>query len=172
MILRRAQLADAAAICAIHNPIIRETDITFTTRERTPDEVAAQIAERGAAFQVALIDRQVAGFATYGAFRKGPGYAATREHSVLLADSARRRGVGRALMQRLEQVALGENVHVLVAGISADNPAAIAFHLSIGFDEVGRMPEVGRKGGQWRDLVLMQKVLRRDTAPDTDRAAG
>jgi phosphinothricin acetyltransferase len=36
---------------------------------------------------------------------------------------------------------------------------AIAFHRAIGFAEVARMPEVGRKFGRWMDLVLLQKAL-------------
>jgi phosphinothricin acetyltransferase len=62
-------------------------------------------------------------------------------------------------MERLQQVARSEGVHVLVAGISSANSGAIAFHSALGFAEVGRMPEVGHKWGQYLDLVLMQKIL-------------
>ena len=62
-------------------------------------------------------------------------------------------------MAALEDAARAEGVHVLIAGISSANPGAIVFHTALGFAEVGRMPEVGRKQGQWLDLVLMQKIL-------------
>ncbi|MCB1312051.1 MAG: N-acetyltransferase [Sedimentitalea sp.] len=174
MILRAARPEDAAAVCAIANPIIRDTLITFTTRERMAQDVARQIAERGAAFLVAERGGAVAGFATYGPFRSGPGYAASREHTVQLVPEARGRGLGRALMARLEAVASGEGIHVLIAGISAANPAAIAFHAALGYAEVGRMPEVGRKQGRWLDLVLMQKILAagRHAAPDSAPGPG
>lgn len=159
MILRRARAADAEAICAIANPIIRDTLITFTTEQKTPEGVAAEIAARGAAYLVGEVDGQVLGFASYGQFRGGPGYAHSMEHSIQLAPRARGRGMGRALMARLADVAAENGVHVLVAGISGANPGGIGFHAALGFSEVGRMPEVGFKAGRWLDLVLMQKIL-------------
>lgn len=159
MTIRPARPSDAAAIAALHNPVIRDTTITFTTQERTEDAVARQIAERGAAFVVAETAGKLTGFATFGPFRTGPGYAATCEHTVILAESARGRGLGRALMARLTEVAAAQGKHVMVAAISGANTGAIAFHAALGFAEVGRMPEVGRKNGVWLDLVLMQRRL-------------
>ncbi|SEL77644.1 phosphinothricin acetyltransferase [Roseovarius azorensis] len=159
MIIRPATPGDIPAILAIWNPLVRETSVTFTTLEKTPDGLAADIAARGPAFLVAETEDVVLGFASYGAFRSGPGYARTAEHTVILDAAARGRGVGRALMARLEDIARDAGLHVLVAGVSGENPGAIAFHKAIGFQEVARMPEVGRKFGRWMDLVLLQKRL-------------
>ncbi len=160
MIIRPARARDSAAIAAIVNEVVRNTLVTFTTRERSPEDIAADIAARGPAFQVAERHGQVIGFATYGCFRAGPGYTAAREHTIMLAPQARGQGAGRRLMTALEQVARSDGVHVLVAGISAENPGAVDFHAALEFQQVGRMPEVGRKWGRWLDLVLMQKILR------------
>jgi phosphinothricin acetyltransferase len=159
MIIRPACKSDAEAICAISNAIIRDTLITFTTQERSRDSVKATIAAASGGYFVAEESGIVIGFAGYGAFRSGPGYARTKEHSIQLAPCARGRGIGRALMATLEMHARQAGVHVLVAGISSANPAGIAFHAALGFIESGRMPEVGWKAGQWLDLVLMQKTL-------------
>jgi phosphinothricin acetyltransferase len=159
MILRRAEAGDIPAILDIWNPLIRDTSVTFTTVEKTVQGLADDIAARGDAFLVAETAGQILGFATYGPFRGGPGYAHTAEHSVILAGDARGRGVGRALMARLGDQAQAQGIHVLIAGVSSENAGAIAFHRAIGFTEAARLPEVGRKFDRWMDLVLLHKRL-------------
>jgi phosphinothricin acetyltransferase len=155
--VRRAGPADAAAICALANPVIRDTTITFTTEPRREEAVAALVAAQP--HWVAEAGGGVVGFATHFPFRAGPGYAFTREHSVMLAPGARGRGLGRALMAAVEADAAAQGIHTLWAGISAENAPACAFHAALGFAETARLPQVGRKFGRWIDLILMHKVL-------------
>lgn len=159
MIIRQAVAADAAAVAALVNQIVKHTTVTFTTLCKTEASIAQDIAARGAAFVVAEQEGTVVGFATYFPFRTGPGYATTQEHSIVLAPEARGMGTGRALMAALEAVARRDGVHVLMAAVSGENATGIAFHSALGFVEVGRLPEVGRKFDRWLDLVMMLKVL-------------
>lgn len=156
--IRPARPEDAAAIAEIWNRLIRETTATFTTEEKVVADIAARIAA-GVPWWVAEDGGRVLGHATYSQFRGGPGYARSMEHSVHLAPDAGGRGLGRALMAALEQHARNAGVHVMVAGVSGDNAAGLAFHAALGYRETGRMPEVGFKWGRRFDLVLMQKVL-------------
>jgi phosphinothricin acetyltransferase len=153
-----ASADDAEAIVAIWNPVIRDSTVTFTSIEKTRADITKMIAERPA-FLVAHQGADLLGFATYGPFRAGIGYAHTKEHTVILAESARGNGVGRALMSTLEAHARAGGVHSLIAGVSDENPAAIAFHKALGFDQVGHIPEVGRKFGRWLGTVFLQKIL-------------
>ncbi len=158
MILRDATSADAGAIAAIWNREIRDGVSTFNTVEKDLGKLKAAIAS-DAVYVVAEEGTEVVGFATFGPFRGGPGYVHTMEHTIYLDEVARGKGVGRALMAALEVAAKGRGVHVLVAGVGGENSAGIAFHKAMGFVEVGRMPEVGRKFDRWMDLVLLQKLL-------------
>lgn len=162
MIPRPAVAADTPEIRALWNPIIRDTTITFSSEEKTAEGLAAMIALRRGAGQEFLVARDGAGllgFATYAQFRGGNGYAHAMEHTIILAEAARGRGVGRALMVRIEAHARAGGAHTLVAGVSAENPAAVRFHEALGFRTLARIPEVGRKFGRWLDLILMMKNL-------------
>lgn len=159
MTLRAAREEDAAALASLWNGMITGSLATFTTAEKTQSDIVALIAGRRDAFWVAE-GKGVEGFVTFGPFRAGPGYAATVEHTIVLAPAARGRGLGRSLMHTAMSGAEALGHHIMVAGISSANPQAVAFHTALGFAQTGHMPQVGRKAGQWLDLILMQKTLR------------
>jgi L-amino acid N-acyltransferase len=158
LLVRPATPADAAAIAAIWNPVIRDTTITFNPTEKSEAEVAALIAGPDPCF-VWHEDGRVLGFARYFQFRGGLGYRHTCEHTVLLHPDARGRGGGRALMAVLLADAAASGRHSLWAGVSAENEAGAAFHAALGFDIIAVLPEVGHKFGRWIDLILMRKLL-------------
>ncbi|WP_028030302.1 GNAT family N-acetyltransferase [Gemmobacter nectariphilus] len=160
--IRPARPEDAAQILKFWNPLIRDTLVTFNPVEKTEAELRETIAAKplaGHAFLVAEEDGQILGFASYGQFRAGPGYARAMEHTIILATAAHGRGIGRALMTAIEDDARAKGYHTMVAGVSGGNPQGRAFHAAIGYAEVGVIPESGWKFGRYWDLVLMQKVL-------------
>ncbi|NBC96622.1 MAG: GNAT family N-acetyltransferase [Deinococcus-Thermus bacterium] len=158
MTVRPARPGDGAAVAALHNPVIRETAVTFTDAERRAEEVDRLIAG-GRPHWIAERAGAPVGFATLFQFRGGPGYARSFEHTVIVAPEAQGRGAGRALMAALEAGARGAGGHTLFAGVSGGNQAGVAFHAALGFAEVARLREVGWKFGRFHDLVLMQKML-------------
>ena len=156
--IRPATPDDAAAIAEIWNQIIRDTAATFTTAEKAVTDLV-QAMQTGQPFFVAEADQQIIGFATYFAFRGGPGYAHTKEHTIQLAPQARGKGVGRGLMDAVETHARDAGVHTIWAGVSGENPDGRAFHAALGYEEIATLPEVGRKFNRWMDLILMRKLL-------------
>jgi L-amino acid N-acyltransferase YncA len=70
-------------------------------------------------------------------------------------------------MDELVAAATAPGKHVLIAGIDGGNEASLRLHVQMGFVEVARMPEIGRKFGRWLDLVFMQRML---DAPGAARA--
>lgn len=158
MKIRPARMDDAAAVADIMNKIIRDTTFSFKSTEPSQDDLQEQIAA-APAFFVAEDSGSVVGFATYDQFRKGPGYARTMEHTIMLSPDAKGRGAGRALMRVVEDHAEEAGVGSLWAGISSENSEGIAFHRTIGFEEVALLPKVGFKFDRWLDLVLMRKWL-------------
>lgn len=156
--IRPAAAADAPQIAALWNAMIRDTTATFTPDEKTLDQIGAMIAGTDP-FLVWAEGYQVLGFARYFQFRGGAGYRHTAEHTILLAPQARGQGGGRALMTAIADHARAAGRHSLIAGVSGENAAGIAFHAACGFQTVATLPEMGWKFGRWLDLVLMLKRL-------------
>lgn len=158
MSVRRAGPADAPAIAAIWNEIIRDTLVTFTTDPVPEADIVARMAAAPMLVAEGAGGAPV-GFATYGPFRGGPGYRFTAELTVHLASTARGAGRGRALVTALEETARAAGIRSLIGGVSGANPGAAAFHRAMGYALVATLPEVGYKSGQWLDLLLFQKRL-------------
>lgn len=159
--IRHARPDDAQALADLWNPWIRNTAVTFNSIEKTASDMTTMMAARAAGghgFFVAA-DQSLLGFASYAQFRGGIGYAHAMEHTVMLAPDARGRGIGRALMSRVEDHARVAGAHVMIAGISGENAGGRAFHLALGYRQIATLSEVGYKFGRWMDIVLMQKFL-------------
>lgn len=161
-LIRAATFDDLDAIAAIWNPIIRDTDITFTSQEKSRADLRDFLTEHQTNLDPVLVlelNGSVAGYATFHPFRAGPGYAQTREISIALAPNAQRSGHGQALIEALEEQARDLHLHVMVAGITDTNAGSLHFFSKLGYAIVGRMPQVGRKFERYHNLVLMQKIL-------------
>ncbi len=161
--IRMARAQDAVDLAVLWNPWIRDTVITFNAVEKTALDVAQMIEDRhsvGHAVFVAQTEAQtLLGFATYAQFRAGVGYATCMEHTIVLAPGGRGKGVGRTLLAAVETHARDHGAHQMIAGITAENAAARAFHAAMGYAQIAVVPQAGFKFGRFLDLVLMQKFL-------------
>lgn len=169
LVLRDLAADDIPAIAAILNAEILTGTASWQSEPRTATEMAAWAEARLAAgYPIVIAELQgtgIAGYASYGRFRDGPGYRHTVEHSVYVAPAARRSGVATALLGRLVADAADAGLHAMIGGVSADQPASIALHEKLGFHEAGRIRQAGAKFGRWLDLVLMQRLLDDRGAP-------
>ena len=158
MLIEDAQGRDLPQIVAIVNDVIATSTAVFSETPVTLEVQRRWLSERRAQGFPVLIAREqqaVVAFASYGPFRPWPGYSTTVEHTVHVAAGWRRRGLGRALLERLIEQARASGLHVMVGGIDADNAPSLALHERLGFAEVGRMREIARKFDRWVDLVLL-----------------
>jgi L-amino acid N-acyltransferase YncA len=160
--IRPAREQDLPAVLDIYNHAIEHTTAVFASDPHTLDMRKAWLREKqdaGFPVLVASDGDHVTGFATYGQFRAWPGYKYTVEHSVYVGVEARRRGIGRALVEAVVTDARRQGMHAIVAGIGSDNDVSIRMHARLGFVEAGHLREVGFKFGRWLDLTFMQLLL-------------
>ncbi|MBZ5761672.1 GNAT family N-acetyltransferase [Rhizobium sp. VS19-DR104.2] len=159
MLLRDAVDADLASIRDIYNHAVEHSTAIW-------NEVLVDVDNRrqwwnarvakGYPVLVAIVAGKVAGYASYGDWRAFDGYRHTVEHSVYVDPEARGAGIGEQLMRALIERAAAGNVHVMIAGIEAENAASIRLHEKLGFRVVGTFSEVGIKFGRWLDLTCME----------------
>ena len=161
--IRPVRGTDAPAVANIYALHVREGTGSFEVEP--PDESAmaqriAAIVEAGYPWLVADERDRVIAYAYAGPYRPRHGYRYTVEDSVYVAQDARGRGIGSALLARLLDICTTRGDRQMVAVIGdAANVASIAVHARAGFTTVGRLADVGRKFDRWLDVVLMQRAL-------------
>jgi phosphinothricin acetyltransferase len=162
---RPATRDDAAAIAAIYNEGIADRVATFETEPRTAEQIAAQLADKGERYPTVVVERdgRVIAWASAGAYRSRPAYAGVAEHSVYVARAARGTGAGRAALNGLCDVYAGRGFWKLVSRIFPENAASLGLHEACGFRVVGVYRRHGKLAGEWRDCVIVERML--DEAP-------
>ncbi len=162
MEVRTAGPGDAEAIRAIYNAAVTGSTATFDLRARTVAEQQAWMAGHDGAHPALVAvddDGTVIGFGSLSPYRDRPAYATTVENSVYVATASRSRGVGRALLEALVELATRLGFHTVVARVGGANDASIRLHEACGFELVGTEREIGRKFGRWLDVVVLQRML-------------
>jgi phosphinothricin acetyltransferase len=159
VLLRDATEADLSAVRAIYNHAVEHTTAiwneTLVDLENRREWFRAR---KGRGFPVIVAEREgkVAGYASYGDWRAFDGYRHTVEHSVYVDKDCRGLGIGEGLMRELIARAAAADIHVMIAGIEAENTASIRLHEKLGFRVAGNFSEVGTKFGRWLDLTCME----------------
>jgi phosphinothricin acetyltransferase len=114
----------------------------------------------GYPYLVAQLEREIMGYAYAGPYRARPAYRWTVEDSIYIAPAAQRRGIGRALLDRLiAEADLGGFRQMLAVIGDSANVGSIELHRAAGFRLVGTFDNTGFKFGRWLDTVLMQRPL-------------
>jgi L-amino acid N-acyltransferase YncA len=174
MRIRLASSGDAEAIRSIYNAEVLDSVNTFDMVPRTRDEQAAWLAEHQGVHPVIVATEPaeaeadghrgangelILGFGSLSAFRDRPGYAATAENSIYVDRLQRGKGVGRALLAELLELAAAHGFHSVIARVAGHNEVSVGLHQAAGFELVGVEREVGRKHRQWLDVVELQRLL-------------
>jgi len=159
--VRPAVPADAEAICTIYNQGIVDRIATLETTLRTPSERRQWLAARGPRHPVIVAEAnaRVVGWGSLQAFNPRDAYRHVADFSVYVERTWRGRGVGRALLERLIELARTLGYHKLVLSAFPFNQAGMALYERMGFTRVGIYREQGMLDGKWVDTIIMEKLL-------------
>jgi L-amino acid N-acyltransferase YncA len=156
--VRPAEAADAAAIARIYNEGIEDRVATFETEPRTAEDIRSWL-EEDLPLVVVESDGEVVAWAVAHRYRKRAAYAGVGEFSVYVARAARGAGFGRAAVQGLIDECERRGLWKLVSRVFPENEASIALCRSLGFREVGVYRRHGQLDGEWRDVVIVERLL-------------
>ena len=156
---RPASLDDAERIAQIYNEGIEDRVGTFETRPRTANDIRAWFDGRHPVVVVEAAGAGVIAFASTSTYRPRECYAGIAEFSVYVARSGRGRGAGTIAMRALIDAARDAGYWKLVSRIFIENTASRRLMASMGFREVGIYEKHARLDGQWRDVVIVERLI-------------
>lgn len=165
---RPATPADAERIAQIYNEGIEDRVGTFETTPRTAADVRAWfdgrhpiivVEDDGAARPAGGRTSEIVAFASTSSYRARECYAGIAEFSVYVARSGRGQGAGRIAMRALIDAVKPAGIWKLVSRIFIENTASRRLMASMGFREVGIYEKHARLDGQWRDVVIVERLI-------------
>jgi phosphinothricin acetyltransferase len=155
-----ARQGDADAIAAIYNAGIAERIATFETRPRSADEVRGWFDGRHPIVVVEDSGGRIISFAASSAYRPSREcYAGIAEFSVYTAPDSRRRGAAKLAMDELIAAAEAHGFGKLVSRVFVENSASRRLLAGLAFREVGIYRRHARLDGEWRDVVIVERLL-------------
>lgn len=163
LVIRPATLADIPAITRIYAHAVRHGTASFELEPPTEAEMTQRmqaLLDGRFPYFIAETDGRIAGYAYASLYRTRPAYRFTVEDSVYVAPENHRRGVGRALLEKLIEACTALGFRQMIAVIGDSNQAAsIGVHKACGFEDAGNLRNIGWKFDKWLDTPLMQRAL-------------
>ena len=158
MTARAAGPADTEAIAQIYNEGIEDRLATFETEPRAAEDITMWL-EEDLPLVVVESDGEIVAWAVAHRYRDRAAYAGVGEFSVYVARDERGHGYGRAAMQRLIDECERRGLWKLVSRVFPENEASLALCRSLGFREVGVYRRHAQLDGEWRDVVIVERLL-------------
>lgn len=152
---------DAAGICDIYNHFVQHTTVTFEEQPVTAEQMRQRIAEIAPALPwlVWVEEEQLRGFSYASKWKGRSAYRYSVESTIYLHPGSTRKGIGTQLYGALLDDLRKKGLHVVIGGIALPNQASVALHEKLGFRNVARFEQVGRKFSQWIDVSYWQLFL-------------
>ena len=146
---------DMEAVLAIYADGLATRNATFETRVPTVRQLRQRWLPDLA--WVAEVDGRVVGWTAITPTSARACYAGVGESSVYVAEDARGRGVGKALL--VAQVTGADSAHLwtLQTSIFPENRASLALHQSAGYRILAVRTRIAQLDGVWRDTVLLER---------------
>jgi ribosomal protein S18 acetylase RimI-like enzyme len=162
VIVRRAEVADAAAAAAVLNSVMAEGGLTVFDRPFSAAEEAEFIGGLGprSALHVALRAGQIVGLQSVDVWSPGlPSMGHVATMGTWIRANARGCGIGRQLADVSFGFARERQYRKVFIHVLTANAAALAFYRALGFVDVGVARAHVALGGRFHDETHLEKPL-------------
>lgn len=156
-----AEEKDLDIALEIYNYYIRNTTATFYYDELTMEEFKKLVFIKHTKYKTFLIfeNSEIAGFFFLTQYRNKPAYDRTAELGAYLQQGFTGRGLGKMIVECLEDIAKQNEIAVIIASISGENINSIQLFKKMGYDQCAHYKEIAFKFGRKMDVIDFQKVL-------------
>ncbi len=153
---------DFAFVKSVYDYYIINTTATFHTELISIEELKSVIPVAHPRYKSFMItfDGEVCGYCYLSQYKKRQAYDRTAEVSIYLKPDYSGKGIGRKVLEMIEQIAIEGSIVVLIGIISEENKMSIALFEKCGYEKCAHFREVGEKFGRLLDVVAYQKMLK------------
>lgn len=169
MRIRRAVADDLEQILAIYNQGIQDRIATLEDAPKDMEFAREWFADREDRYAILVAEEggEVVGWASLNPYSRRSVHAGVADLSVYVRRDRRGKGVGTALLEAIEEVAVRNGFHKIVLFTFPFNEAAQRLYRKKGFRRVGVFRNHGKLDGRFVDVMAMEKILGPGTAsPD------
>jgi L-amino acid N-acyltransferase YncA len=152
---RPVEDADLPRVLAIYEQGLATRNATFETEVPTAKQLRSRWLP-GLAW-VAELAGEVVGWTAVSPVSDRACYSGVGETSVYVAEEARGRGVGKALLFTQVNEADAAGMWTLQTSVFPENRASLALHHSAGYRTLAVRTRIGQLDGVWRDTVLLER---------------
>ncbi len=164
IIIRPTTKEDIPQINDTLNKIISDSDYYLSSKHKTLEDTEEwfqehQYSDYYTSF-TALCGDDFAGWVSLSPFRKSDGYNTTAELSIYIHPEYYRKGIGSALMWKIEDYAKEKGLlHSIISVITANNTPSIELHKKHNYTTQGILKEIAFKNNRFHDVILMTKII-------------
>lgn len=168
IIIRTATPEDAHGIWEIYRYYVEHTAISFEITLPTVEQIRQRI-ERvltGFPYLVGEVNGEILGYAYAGPFIPREAYSHCAEVSIYISRDRCHSGMGRQLYRELFSRLSHQGITQVYACIGVPeaedeylNHNSANFHSHMGFQEVGRFRNSGKKFGRFYHMIWMEKLI-------------
>jgi len=175
--VRVAREEDAAPLLRIYSHYVSDTAITFEREPPSLDEFKQRIRKtlENYPYLVAEDDGNIVGYIYASRFRERAAYDWAAKTSIYIDGRYHRKGIGRMLYEKMEDILRRQNVTNVYATIVepvGDSDEYLTgestlFHEAMGYRRVAEYHGCANKFGRWYNLVETEKTIaERPEVPD------